>query len=169
MNYGIRSNRWEGTSSSLSMMLTLLAGRHLPGVGWPLHNLFREGPTAIVKIFLRWRSFIPSGMWYSYLHNSRVLLGKFLTLVQFCLISLNFCKQFLEPKYHNITIEISLLSSEHLLYSMAVTQALEASQSDWRAGLDLELGPGTLISNMVQGILMLLVYIPLIFYMNNFR
>lgn len=38
-NYGIRSNRWEGTSSSLSLMLTLLLGRQLPGVGWPLEEL----------------------------------------------------------------------------------------------------------------------------------
>lgn len=96
-------------------MLTLLVGRQLPGVGWSLEEIYSDG-----EIFLRWRSFTPSGMWYSYLHNSGVLLGKFLTLVQFCLISLNFCKQFLEPKYH-ITIEISSLSGEHLLYSMVVT------------------------------------------------
>lgn len=43
-------------------------------------------------------TYVPFGTWQSYLYNRGVLLGKFLTLVQFCLISLNFCKQILGTK-----------------------------------------------------------------------
>lgn len=51
-----------------------------------------------MQIFLIWRSFMFLLGHGSYLYNSGVLLGKFLTLVQFCLISLNFCKQILGIK-----------------------------------------------------------------------
>lgn len=51
-----------------------------------------------VQIFLSWRSLMFLLGHGSYLYNSGVLLGKFLTLVQFCLISLNFCKQILGTK-----------------------------------------------------------------------
>lgn len=66
--------------------------------------------------------YMPSGIRQNYLYNSGVLLGKFLTLVQLCLIPLDFCKQILETKvsqqhYHYPMV---IKTVEHLLYSKAV-------------------------------------------------
>ena len=60
--------------------------------------------------------------WQHYLYSGVVLLGKFLTLVQFCLISLNFCKQLLGTKtsQHFIIVIIITERGEHLLCSNAV-------------------------------------------------